>query len=759
MKKITTAILFVILTNVTVFAQATLPLTWAFTGSTIPATGWTTAGTGWGYYTGSGNPAPAGKFNASGTSLTINFNSTPGTLTYDITGNNLSNTWTGDFEVQESSNNITYTLVGTAYTTLANFGTTAGTYYPKTAALLNSTRYVRFNFVTHSIGNVGLDNINIGTGVSTVQEMSVKHMATVIVNGGTYTTSSAVGTPLPINFTVYNLGTVGTLNLNSAALSGTAMGDYSITTSLPFSVAPSSNSPLVITFTPSVSGTRNAVLSIANNDATANPYLINLNGIGGTLATMPTAQPTTLTFPVIKSYRIIASFTAAAGTPDGYLVLRKTGSAVTDMPVSSTVYQRGDMIGSSKVVYSSGATGFMPNDLKANTQYFFAVFPYNGVGTYRNYLTSSPLAGSVTTSGSMMSGGFYSSINTSSPSLVTDLHTLTNPHTIQLYGSYGLLMMNYLYQRDTTGNMHVATCAYSGENIVYSGLFDWVSNNMSREHTYCQSWQPTVNDPNFMNRPEYNDYHMITPTDQTNVNAVRSNYPLGIVAGAATYTYLGGKLGLNAAGKTVWEPRDSDKGDAARCMMYQCICYTGVAYAGNPNTNVVYHGSWGLPAYISAAIPYGEDQNVLKLWNTMDPPDNFEISRNDFVDSLQGNRNPFIDHPEYICYINFDSMTYDYNNPCMVTGIVEHNNNNTDLISIAPNPNTGNFVIYYSSAKNEKVTMKLIDMLGRIVYTEETKVNSGNTPVEMNLQNLSKGIYSFEFITESGKQTQKLVIQ
>jgi len=52
-----------------------------------------------------------------------------------------------------------------------------------------------------------------------------------------------------------------------------------------------------------------------------------------------------------------------------------------------------------------------------------------------------------------------------------------------------------------------------------------------------------------------------------------------------------------------------------------------------------------------------------------------------------------------------------------------------------------------------------MDVMGRVVYTNETKVNTGGNPIEMNLQNVSKGIYSLEFVTESGKQTQKLIIQ
>ena len=754
MKKITTTLLLVLITSVTIFAQAVLPIApWGFTGSALPATGWVSAGTGFSYYTGSGNPAPAAKFSATGDMLTISFTSTPGTLTFDATDNPpTGGTYSSNFTVQESADNITYTTVGTPFTTQANFGATAGTYYSFSNVLLGTSRYVRFNLITKAVGNIGLDNVGITAGVSATQQMVVMQAATTIVNGGTYTVGSPVATALPINFTIDNTGTTGTLNVTSAVLSGPAMADYVVNTSTPITIAGSGNSPLSITFTPSAAGTRNAILTMANNDPTNNPYVINLNGIGGTLATEPTAQPSGLTFAVNKQYRVVATFTAAAGAPDGYVVLRSDGAAVSGVPVDGTVYQQGDMIGNAKVVMSSNATGFMPNNIKSSTQYFFAVFSYNGVGTFRNYLTTSPLTGNTTTPGANP-GTYYAAINTSSTTFVTDLHTLINPHTQQYYSSYGPLMMDYLYQRDTAGGKHVATCQYSGENIVYTGLFDWTTNNMSREHTYPQSWMPTVNGAGYLNSNEYQDYHMLLPVDQTNANAIRSNYPYGVVV-SPSYTYMGCKLGLNAAGKTVWEPRDAEKGAAARSMLYECIAYTGTGVNGN--TNTTYDGSWSLPAVCyNPGVVYPQDQAVLKQWSTAYPPDKFEIAKNEFVDSLQGNRNPFIDHPEYLCFINFDSMTYIHNG-CTV-GIAEYTNDAS--VSLSPNPNNGNFTINYTGSENKQLNLKLFDMMGRVIFSKEVRVNDGINKIEMNIPEVSKGIYSLEFITETGIETKRVVIQ
>ncbi len=732
------------------FAQAVLPTSWNFATTTLP-TGWSETNvnsTSQPYYSGSGNPAPAYKLDATGDILMVNVASTPGNLTYDLTGNSFSG---GTFLIEESTN-------GSTWNTLRTITAPGASYVSYTETLNNASRYVRFYYQNKVSGNIGLDNVAITAGVSTAQEISVKQGTTTIVNGGTYSFSSPVSTLTPVTFTVYNLG-LATLNVSSTAISGPAAADYSVATATPFTVSGQSNTALVVNFTPSTAGTRDAILTITNDDVNANPYIINLNGIGGTLATEPTAQATNLTFSNVKSYHITGSYTAASGSPDGYIILRKTGSAVTDVPVDGTIYKRGDLIGSSQVVAVGNVTGFFPNNIVANTTYHFAVFAYNGTSTFRNYLTSAPLTGNVTSSGSMQPSNYYNTVSTSASTFVTDLHNKINPHTTQFYSNYGPYMVAKFLARDTANDQRVITCSYSGLNKVYSEPFDWTTNDFAREHTYCQSWMPTVNDANFTSRPEYSDYHMIVQANQNNVNGIRSNYPLGEVVGTPTYTYLGCKLGLDANGKTVFEPRDSDKGDAARCMLYQTICYTGVNYTGAPNTNATYGGSWSLPLTINNTINYGQDQNVLKMWHYQDPPDSWEIARNDFVDSLQGNRNPFIDSVNYVCYIDFSTMTKitTPNVPCSTVGIFDNQKSN-DKFLIAPNPTTGSFKILFTSSSNQNLNVNVYDIFGRVVARKQSSITTGNTTIDMNLEGLSKGLYSVEIVTDSGRKSEKLII-
>lgn len=755
MKKIIYTTLFSIVAGTMAMAQAVLPTSYSWVGA-YPA-GWSAVDPLVSYYTAgsSAHTNPSLKMDATGDKVIINFATTPGTLSYWIISTGTFGA--GIFKVEESVDGNTWTPLRTFQS--PTLPPTSWTQYSDTPNA--ASRYVRFNYATKISGsNIGLDDVSLSAGVSPNQEISVKQGTTTIVNGGTYSFSSPVSTLSPVTFTVYNLG-LATLNVSGAVISGTAATDYSIATATPFTVNGTSNTNFVINFTPSVAGTRSAVLSITNDDLNANPYVINLDGIGGNFATEPTSPPTNLIFSNVKSYHLTGSYTAAAGTPDGYIVIR-SGAVITDAPVDGTVYQKGDNIGSSQVVVCGNMTGFFPNNIVANTTYYFAVFAYNGTGIYRNYLTSSPLTGSIASAGSLQPPSYYTTVSTSNSTFVSDLHTKINSHSVKYYSDFGPLMIARFLARDTVNNQRVVTCSYSGLNQVYTEPWDWASNDFAREHTYPQSWMPTVNDANFTSRAEYSDYHMLVQANQNNVNAIRSNYPLGEVVGTPTYTYLGCKTGNDINGKKVFEPRDADKGDAARCMLYQSICYTTTGT--NTNTDVTYGGvsnSWSLPTKINNTnIPYGQDQNVLKKWSYLDPVDNFEISRNDFVDSLQGNRNPFIDHPEYVCYIDFSTMTMITNPtvPCDANGISE-NQNNDDLISIYPNPNNGNFMLNYTSKINQNVSLKLYDRIGRIVYSSELKVSNGINPIEMNIQNLNSGIYLFEFITEEGKQTQKFIIE
>jgi endonuclease I len=355
----------------------------------------------------------------------------------------------------------------------------------------------------------------------------------------------------------------------------------------------------------------------------------------------------------------------------------------------------------------------------------------------------------------MMNPTEYNAINTANSTFLSDLSSLINPHNSEFYSSYTSTMINLFEVRDTFAVVgantfkRVINCVYSGEARVYNDPFDYVAYDFSREHTYPHSWMPTF-DASSPEKPEYNDQHNLYPARQSNVNATRSNYPLGEVI-TVEQSYLEGKIGLDAVGHRVYEPRDVHKGRAARAMMYMATCYNGIS--GN---------NWKFMNPIGGAsgqIQYGQDQNILKKWNYDYPPNGYDMARNDFLDSLQENRNPFVDHPEYACFIDFSNMTYIANPPvpCDAMGI--------DKVSgfanvyIAPNPANEEVKVYMNASEKQTVQLWIADITGKIVVQEEAALNTGNNVISISLQALNSGVYTVKVTGSKQLYTGKFIKQ
>ncbi|KRF36950.1 endonuclease [Nocardioides sp. Soil805] len=87
-----------------------------------------------------------------------------------------------------------------------------------------------------------------------------------------------------------------------------------------------------------------------------------------------------------------------------------------------------------------------------------------------------------------------------------------------------------------------------------------------------------------------------------------------------------------------FEPRDAVKGDVARMLFYMAVRYEG----GDGFDDLE------LSTVSGSAVPRLGDLDVLLAWSAADPVDAFEMRRNDRIHSTwQGNRNPFVDHPEW----------------------------------------------------------------------------------------------------------------
>ncbi|MEU3778021.1 endonuclease [Streptomyces sp. NPDC032472] len=170
--------------------------------------------------------------------------------------------------------------------------------------------------------------------------------------------------------------------------------------------------------------------------------------------------------------------------------------------------------------------------------------------------------------------------------------------------------------------------------LVYSGRSQSKSSNgggandWNREHVWAKSHGDfgTVTGPG-------TDLHHLRPEDVT-VNSTRGNKDFD----------MGGSPVAEAPGSYTdadsFEPRDAVKGDVARMLLYMAVRYDGGdGFADLEMDDKVDNGTAPLFGRIS----------VLKQWNRQDPPDAFEQRRNQVIyDTYQHNRNPFIDHPEWV---------------------------------------------------------------------------------------------------------------
>ncbi|MDQ7049148.1 MAG: endonuclease [Enterobacterales bacterium] len=187
------------------------------------------------------------------------------------------------------------------------------------------------------------------------------------------------------------------------------------------------------------------------------------------------------------------------------------------------------------------------------------------------------------------------------------------------------------------------------------------NNFYNREHTWPKSYGfPSNGDTNY----PYTDMHHLFLAD-SGYNSDRSNKPYddcnsgciedvtvannGRGGGATDSNWT---LGDFSAGS--WETWDSRKGDVARALMYMDVRYEGgthgISGASEPdliltNDRVLIENSF---TGGNEMVAYMGILSTLISWHKMDPVDDFERRHNDAVYAFQTNRNPFVDHPDYV---------------------------------------------------------------------------------------------------------------
>ena len=170
-----------------------------------------------------------------------------------------------------------------------------------------------------------------------------------------------------------------------------------------------------------------------------------------------------------------------------------------------------------------------------------------------------------------------------------------------------------------------AICIYSGRALE-SGAWN-------KEHV----WAKSHGFPQESYEP-YCDAHHLRPST-TKINSTRSNKDFGEVPNATPDAYG------NKTNNVLFEPRDEVKGDIARMMFYM-----ETRYGSNTKYNLKLVNSQTTSAS-DLNGRFGNLETLIK-WHYEDPVSKEEIYRNNVIfDNYQHNRNPYIDHPEYVDYV------------------------------------------------------------------------------------------------------------
>ncbi|MFG2571215.1 endonuclease I family protein [Streptomyces sp. NPDC048481] len=244
------------------------------------------------------------------------------------------------------------------------------------------------------------------------------------------------------------------------------------------------------------------------------------------------------------------------------------------------------------------------------------------VGITAPALTATPAAATTTAYDSTY---YKNAVGKTGSSLKSSLHTIISANVSKI--SYSAVWNALKVTDQDPKNSANVILLYSGvsrsKSLNGGDVGDW-----NREHT----WAKSHGDFGEVTGPG-TDLHHLRPADVT-VNSIRGNKDFD--NGGSTVSGGGGSL----TDSDSFEPRDADKGDVARMILYMAVRYDGGdGFADLEPNEKVDNGS----------NPYIGKLSVLKAWNEQDPPSAFEEKRNQVIyDTYQHNRNPFIDHPEWV---------------------------------------------------------------------------------------------------------------
>lgn len=350
---------------------------------------------------------------------------------------------------------------------------------------------------------------------------------------------------------------------------------------------------------------------------------------------------------------------------------------------------------------------------------------------------------------STIPSGYYNSATGTGYTLKTQLYNIIKNHNDQgytgLWTTYGTSDRDLFYENDNS-----VLDVYS-ENPTGPDPYTFIySNNQCGTYTNegdCYNREHTVPQSYFGNgvQPMYSDAHFVLPTDGK-VNGKRDDFPYGRVGTASWTSMNGSKFGNNnnsgySAGysSTVFEPIDEFKGDIARCILYFATRYENQLtnfYTSTSSTAKVMFDGTSDHSFSNAFL------NILLTWHMQDPVSAREIARNNAVYARQNNRNPYIDHPEYVCQI--------WSTECAALGNTSFQQM---VISVYPNPSNDHKINIDTTASIDDI--QLVNINGQIIMEFKKPAFNNNSYV---IENIPQGFYFLKLTSDNKSLTKKVII-
>lgn len=580
----------------------------------------------------------------------------------DITSPRVT-TWRVDYGVGASP--TSFTAVTTSPVTISTGGST----FTNTTVTVNfgtaldnigQDVWIRITSLTAATGTgnratTGIDDISLdfssGSGCTPpVTQASAVSFSAVASSSFTVNWNAGSGTN---SLVVIKAGTAvaGSPIIGNTYTASTAFGSGQTIAAGEYVVYNSTGNSVAVTGLTSGSTYHVAVFTFDN---TGSCYNVTSPATGNqtTSCGAPSVQVSTIN---VNASLVSATIRWSGGNGSSSLVKINTANSFTD-PVDGTSYSGNNTYSSGEqVLYTGTGTTTFVSGLNSGTTYYVTVYTYNLCAGLPDYLTT---GNTVRTFSTLINNNipvnYYSSAaGLSCAALKTELRTIIN--TGLNHQSYSDLWTIYqtgdiqpselasgnviwdIYSDDPTGPDPYEFTPVTEQCGTYAGEGDCYN----REHSFPQSWfgGGTAAGPG-------TDYLHIFPTDGY-VNGHRSNFPYGTV-GAASYTSANGsKLGTSnwpGLSGTVFEPINEYKGDVARAFLYMVTCYQdnmAAWEADDPSGDLAMDGTtWPSvePAYLA----------LMLNWHNSDPVSQKEVDRNNAALGFQGNRNPFVDHPEYV---------------------------------------------------------------------------------------------------------------